>query len=369
MKKSIFMLSFATLFVASCSSDDNNNSNNNGGITPPVNEAIVEVELGGPNQPNQVYIDLSTSSQTVVKRDAWDLGFATGDQFRVILNGSLQMAVKKLETTNIDEVQAPDASVAVGYATDASWGYVDNPTGILEGAGGGEGTAIAEISADDAENKVYLVNLGNEIGTDTPDLGYVSLHGDARGWKKIRITRNGNGYTLQYADIDATTHQTVNIAKESNYNFTFFSFTTNSIVNVQPQKDKWDLNFSGFTNYFPFGQGYITYYYADFITTNLHGGTKAYMVLLEGQDLNEAFETFTLDDVVEANFTTSATDQRVIGDTWRIGGGPTSLPSVRDDRFYVIKDAAGNVYKLVFRALTNDAGERGFPVFEYELLQ
>lgn len=367
MKKSVLMLSFATLFVTSCSSDD---SNGGGTQNPPISEAIVEVELGGPNQPNQVYIDLSTSSQTTAKRDTWDLGFATGSQFRVIINGSVQMAVKQLETTDIDQVQEPDTSVAVGYSTLASLGYVDDPTGILEGAGGGEGTAIAEISANEEDNKVYLVNLGNHVGTNTPDVGSVSLHGEARGWKKIRITRNASGYTLQYADIESTTHQTVNISKDSNFNFTFFSFDTNSVVGVQPQKDKWDLNFSGFTNYYAMqGNPAITYYYADFVTTNHHGGTKAYTVLLDGENLNEAYADFTADDVIEANFTTSATDQRIIGDSWRIGGNPSNpVPSVKDDRFYVIKDASGNVYKLVFRALTNDAGERGFPVFEYELL-
>ncbi|MDD3773482.1 MAG: HmuY family protein, partial [Weeksellaceae bacterium] len=332
------------------------------------NEAVVEPSVGGPNQPNQVYIDLSTTEQTAVKRDSWDLGFATGDKFRVIINGSIKMAVKQLETTDIDQVQESDATVAVGYSTMSSLGYVDDPTGTLEGAGGGEGTAIAEISANDTDNKVYLVNLGYEVGTTTPDVGSVALDGDARGWKKIRITRNGSGYTLHYADIDATTHQTVNISKDSNFNFTFFSFDTDSVVNVQPQKDKWDLNFSGFTNYYPFAGGVITYYFADFITTNVHGGTQVYAVLLEGEDLNDAFTSFTAEDVVDTNFWTSVADQRVIGDTWRVGGGPGTLPSIKDDRFYVVKDAAGNLYKLVFRALTNDAGERGFPVFEYELL-
>lgn len=366
MKKSIFILSFTTLFLASCSSDDNGG----GGQIPPVNDAVVEASVGGANQPNQVYIDLSAASQTGAQRDSWDLGFATGNKFRVIINGSVQMAVKKLETTNIDEIQEADASVAVGFSTDATWGYVDNPTGILEGAGNGIGTAIAEISVNDEDNKVYLVNLGNEVGTTTPSIGSVSLHGPERGWKKIRITRNGNGYTLQYADIDATTHQTVNISKNNDFNFTFFSLTAGNVVSVEPQKDKWDLNFSGFTNYFSFMGGQITYYYADFITSNIHGGTQVYQVLVDdAAQTEQEFQNFSLVDVVDVNFWPSVADQRIIGDSWRIGGGPGTLPSIRDDRFYVVKDTDGNLYKLIFRALTNDAGERGFPVFEYELLQ
>lgn len=353
-----------TLFLSSCSSDDNKGGNN---ITPPLEYAVVEASVGGPTQPNQVFVDLSTSEQTTVKRDSWDLGFSTGSDFRVIINGSTKMAVKQLNTTNIDEVQQADASVAVGFSTDATWGYVDNPTGVLTGNGNGQGTAIAAISANDAENKVYLVNLGYEVGTSVPAVGSVSLDGEARGWKKIRITRNGDDYVLHYADLEATTHQMVTISKDSDFNFVFVSLNNGQKVNVQPQNDKWDLCFTGFTNYYAYAGGEITYYFADFITTNLHGSTKVYeMVISEEQTIT--YDEFTIENVVEANFTVSATDQRIIGSEWRNGGGPSSLPSIRDDRFYIVKDVAANIYKLRFLTLTNDAGERGFPVFEYELL-
>jgi len=364
MKKAIFTLSAMTLFLSSCSSDDNKGGNN---VTPPLDYAVVEATVGGPNQPNQVFVDLSTSAQTTVQRDLWDLGFSTGSDFRVILNGSVKMAVKQLNTTNIDEVQQADASVAVGFTTDATLGYVDNPTGILTGNENGEGTAIAAVSANDQDNKVYLVNMGYSVGTSTPAVGSVALDGEARGWKKIRITRSGNDYVLHYADLDATTHQMVTISKDTDFNFVFVNLNSGQKVNVQPQKDKWDLCFTGFTNYFPTENIEITYYFADFITTNLHGTTRAYeMVISDDQPIT--YEQFTLENVVEANFTASATDQRKIGSNWRSGGGPTSGPSIKDDRFYVVKDAAQNLYKVRFLTLTNEAGERGYPVFEYELL-
>ena len=43
--------------------------------------------VGGPNQPNQVYVDLSSNKETFVRRDAWDLGFYGGDEFKVSING------------------------------------------------------------------------------------------------------------------------------------------------------------------------------------------------------------------------------------------------------------------------------------------
>ena len=44
-----------------------------------------------------------------------------------------------------------------------------------------------------------------------------------------------------------------------------------------------------------------------------------------------------------------------------IGALPASLMDV-------VKDVDGNLYKLMFLALTNDSGERGYPVFKYEIL-
>ncbi|WP_255157753.1 HmuY family protein [Siphonobacter sp. BAB-5385] len=43
---------------------------------------------------------------------------------------------------------------------------------------------------------------------------------------------------------------------------------------------------------------------------------------------------------------------------------------MKTDRFYVIKDAAGNVYKLKFINYTStDGGERGYPNIEYKLVK
>jgi len=383
MKKSFFILSLATLWFAACSSDDNKPGPNPDPTPDPpaISEGkTLEPNLGGRHQNNQVYIDLSTESETVVRRDTWDLGFASSTN-RVILNGSIWMAAKQLETTNIDEVQQPDNAVVVGFSTVSTLGYVDDPTGVLSGNGSGVGTAIAEISANDNDNKVYLVNLGKvlvEEGNDTP--GSPTTGEGSRGWKKIRITRSGNDYVLQYADLDATTHQSVTISKNSDYNFTFFSFNTNSVVNVQPQKDKWDLNFTVFTNYTPnpqIGPGvFVTYTFSDFVTTNIHGNTRVYKLEFfkeEGgnQVKDEAardasYDSFTASSVEEVKFAESASEQRVIGASWRdtFGGGV-----IHNHVFYVVKDADGNLYKLKFLQLKNEQEIRGHSVFEYKLLK
>ena len=358
MKKLLF-LSIALLSLASCSNDEDTK------VEIPTVGATLAASVGGPNQPNQLYLDLSTKETKAVNRASWDFGFSSGSDFRVIINGSLKMAVKKLATSDITLSQVADANVSVGAGeTPSSNGYIDNPTGVLAGAGAGIGTAIAEISATDADNKVYLVNLGFAVSTTQPNVGSVSVDGEARGWKKVRILRSGNGYKIQYADLTSATFTEKTISKDTAFNFSFFSLISGNTVSVEPEKAKWDLNFTTFTNYLNMGQGEVIYGYADFITTNSKGGTQVYQVLTSAK----TYEAFVKADIVEANFTFSTTDQRVIGSGWRNGGGPTSLPSIRTDRFYVVKDAAGNYYKVKFLTMTNDAGVRGYTTLEYAIL-
>lgn len=361
MKKQFLFLSIALLTLASCTNDDETTPV---AETPASTGAIKQPTVGGANQPNQVFLDLSTETSTPINRASWDFGFSSGADFRVTINGAIKMAVKQLATSDITLTQTSDANVAVGAGTNpSSNGYCDNPTGVLAGAGLGIGTAIAEVSATDADNKVYLVNLGFAVSTTTPSAGAVSIDGDARGWKKVRFLRNGNGYKIQYADLASATFTEKTITKDAEFNLTFFSMTSGTTVAVEPQKTKWDVCFTTFTNYVNFGTE-VTYGYSDFITTNMKGGTKAYQVLTS----EFTYDTFVKANIVENNFTVSATDQRIIGSNWRNGGGPSTLPSVKTDRFYVIKDVTGNYYKVKFLAMTNDAGVRGNPTIQYAIL-
>jgi len=315
-------------------------------------------EVGGPSQENQVYIDLSSGAMTTVPRISWDLGFYSGSDFRVILNNSVKMSAKSMEDTDLSVALTEDSSMLIGQGSGIV-DQIDDPTGLLTG------TAIAEVSANDAENFVYLVNLGSNPSTTPPALGSVAADsGTHRGWKKIRILRNGNGYKLQYADLSATTFNEVTIDKEAAYNFNFFSFTTNQTVSVEPEKDKWDLNFTTFTNVFG---GTTPYFFPDFVVNNSRGGALAYAVSTE----DFAYENFTLSNVDQSQF---INDQRGIGSSWRAtsaqgpDGFPVSQFVLKTDIFFVLKDPAGNIYKIKMTGGALENQERGHPTFVYELL-
>ena len=342
----------------SISSIEQDNANIQGNVSHELSDSaylggVFYPTIGGPNEPNQVYVDLSSNKETVVRRDVWDLGFYGGEEFRVTINGSLYMAVSALTNTDINSVNSLSVAalqplVAVGTFDPENKVYVDGPNGnILE-------TAISEISEDDFKNPVYLLNLGVEIGTAQPNTGSVAIAGESRGWKKIRILRDGNGYILQYADLDATTYNKISISKDADFNFSFFSFKTNKIVNVEPPKLQWDISFTVFTNILAQAGSYG---FSDFSLHNRKGGVTSYSLV----DNTISYKNFTAINVNETLFQES---QIVIGSSWRnVFDGKAN-----SNIYYVLKDANNNYFKIRFLDLTNENGERGFPRFEYTLL-
>lgn len=319
----------------------------------------VEPQIGGPNEPYQVYFDLSTGESKSVQRDSWDLGFYSGDDFRVILNGSIYMATKNLEVTDIDAITESDidsddfTQVAIGTFDPDNEEYIDAPSGDITQ------TAMQEIVVEATDNKVYLLNMGYEVGTQATNNGSVAVAGDHRGWKKIRVLRQDDGYLLQYAGLNDTTHEEIFIPKTPEYNFNNFSFNTNSIVQVQPEKEEWDLCFTVFTNVIA-GAG--SYGFSDFITNNILADAKAFMVM---ETSSATYDSYTFNE--EEATALLSDDQRAIGSNWR--EVINSDKYVYDDRFFVLKDTEGNWYKIKFLALLNETGERGHPKFEYELLK
>ena len=234
--------------------------------------------------------------------------------------------------------EAPPAWVSSAIA------WIDDPSGDLTK------TAMQAVSATASENNVYIINRGSGSGSPAPALG----------WKKIRVIRNGSGYTLQYADINSPTFTEIQITKNTEYSFQYISLA-NGAVTVEPTRDRWDIAWTGFTNSANFGTGPVPYYFQDIIIQNREN-VQTVQVLTS----TKSYEAFGEADLAGLDFGTQS--QVKIGSAWRSGGGPSTSPAVRTDRFYVVKDFEGNIYKLKFTSLTTD-GERGRPTFEYAMVK
>jgi hypothetical protein len=327
-------------------------------VAPPSEGTSVTFNggAGGASAVNAAYVDLSTDKADTVKRSSWDLGFYCGADFRVILNNTTSAGAKVLTTADLAAVGETD-TIGLTLATSQAdplpehLAYFDAINGAVAG------TVIPAVSATATDNKVVIINRGT--GGATP----------ARPWIKAKITRNASGgYTLQYGTITQTTGFTsVDIPKDAEYNFKYVSFDGGATVNVQPKKTAWDFTWGYSVYQTNFGTGIVPYNFSDLIAINHLAGVQALSKVYASDVVrNAAYTAFNTDSVTVAASAFSA-DRWAIGSSWRSTQPATG---VRTDRFYVIKDVAGNYYKLKFISMgVNDGGERGKPVFEYKLIK
>ncbi len=356
-KRVIYCLAIMGLIgMSACSNDDTPE------IDPPATGAVIDPVVGGTNQPNQVFIDLSGEGQTSVARNTWDLGFYAGADFRVVLNNSASTLARSIDKNDLNAVTAADtlgfgaqlnidAIFGALFGPPPAWlpsaaSWSDDPSGDLTK------NAIAEVSAAAEDNPVYIVNRGKN-----PD-------GSPRGWMKIRVLRSSNGYTLQYAEINATSFEELSIPKNDAFDFILVSFD-NGIISSIPEKNNWDFVFTVFTDLLPVdATTSIPYAIRDYILINANR-VEAAAVPITAQ---VTYEDFTIGGIGSLNFSSEVS---AIGSGWRNVAQPNSNleTGVKEDVFYVIKDTAGNYYKLRFTRLVDaQTGERGNPQFQYDLL-
>ena len=262
----LFLILLAVAGFIGCSDD--------GGGSAPVIMGTVEPNVGGSEQPNQVFVDLSTKTQVAIPRRNWDLGFTTDGNFRVVLNGANGMLAIPSNTINFDEITSAhldsfpysvqDLGALFGilvtpgmkppwFPQAASW--ADHPDGSIDK------TAFKEINAVHDQNPVYIVNRGK------------NPNGNPRGFMKVKVDRNGNGYTLYYGNMDDAVPQSIDVVKDNDYNFIFADLNT-GIVEVEPKKTEWDIAFSTYTDHVLSEQtsGYpVPYVVQDFIYLNRFG--------------------------------------------------------------------------------------------------
>ncbi|MCG8306356.1 MAG: HmuY family protein [Cytophagales bacterium] len=342
-----------SLTISSVSNEGSAGNNSKLEVTfeenPTSSGAILMPEVGGPEQPNQVFIDLSKQSATVVSKDIWDLAFSGGNEFRVMLNYAtyaMARATDKTELADVTETLVTEEfknEMVVGQVNTA---YMDDPSGDLSK------TVIAEISATASENKVYVLNRG-QLDTDPST---------ERGFVKLKIARNGDAYDITYGDINATAgFTTVTVSKNADTNFSYFSISENKVVDVAPMDSNWDFVLTTFTNTYFDGTDLYSYKFKDFVLTN-YGHMKIAKVDVTAE---VTYDGFTRDDVPGV----SLEDHRTgIGSSWRLFDFPTFTYTINTKIFYIVEDTDGNHYKLKFTKMLNDQGERGYPEFVYELL-
>lgn len=281
------------------------------------------------NYSNQIFFNINDRiSITENIKTEWDLGFeASKNGTKIIINSSTFSQISKLEDGNFDD------PIIIG---DFIWQW-DNPEGI------NNGTAFNT----DQINSTYIL-----------DRGY-NIDGSKRGYRKIKIDSiNNSSYFFSYCKLDNTDLNNIEIQKDSLFNFQYFSFNTNNIVNIEPEKNNWDLVFTQYTHLFQNNIETPAYLVTGVLTNYLND------VLVAMDSLN-SFESISIDLIDSYNFSNL---QNKIGYDWKVFSLDNQTYTVRNEITYIIKDISNRYFKLHFIDFYNDLGEKGNPKFEIQEL-
>lgn len=384
----LFKILCMLVVLSSCSNDDETITTADEDTKTVVTSSVIDLLTGGSTEPNQCYIDLSTGNQTAVRRDSWEIAVYNGAENKVFLNSSLLVSAAELNgvtdllavtenTTLVEELTlnsygAPTTVTTIAElitnlpVSYAQYSNLDNDIVFTDSKEGDiSGTAFSDISTTASENNVYILSLGNEIPTDAAEAGSINTTGDHRGFLKVRILIDGSNYTIRYAALNETvSYSELTITKDESKTLSAISLTNDTEVDVEPKTTEWDINFSGVFSYNSGGYG-VTY--SDYGLHNTLGNVGMYQVTIyevDSDGITTSFDVptytdFSIDDVDDSAFVYD--DRTLIGSGWR----DYSLGIAKDDRYFVLKDNDGNMYKLRFTALLNSGGERGYSQFEY----
>ncbi len=295
---------------------------------------------------SSIYIDFSNNASILADRKSWNIGFTTDADFHVVLNPYHLSKAWKINKTDI----TTPISTTDTTGSNLNFGAYSTPNTAIDAVTGNlSQTVFGDIEGTEAEAKIIIYAADGATSADN--------------WYRVKVSRNGEGYKLQYAKYNETAVKTVEINKNSDYNLIFFSLETNQTVSVEPKANNWDIQWSYALHQTAFGSSYIAYAFQDMILLNYIAGAEAAEVLSTIDNWDTDFNAFSKANISGLTFLNT---RDAIGDKWRV----TTGSGIKKDRFYVVKDPTGNYYKLRFKKMgVGDTGQRGRPEIDYILLK
>ncbi len=300
------------------------------------------VQIGGIDVNNnadyskQIYYDIEQNNVVrTIDRTTWDLGFeSTPTGMNVITNTSCQITVSKTGKTDFADVTDLNA-LTLNYKWDDASG---NPDSL----------ALRDwIISGTPTNEVFVINRG-----DTPGL-------TSRGFKKIKIISvNATEFVIEYANINGSNFQRKTITKNSNKNYTAFSFDgAGSIVEIEPDATDWDIVFTQYTATFYELTPQLIYSVNGILINNKEcKGVKVF---------DKEFSSISISDIGNYTLTDSA---NVIGFDWKLYDFDEATYAVVPGKNFIIQSKSGDFYKMRMIDFYSSTGLKGSPRFEFEKL-
>ena len=282
----------------------------------PGNIQTNQIELGTDYR-FQTFYDLGSNS--IVSNNLkteWDLAFESGiNGYHIILNSSIYSSLAYVDAVSFYDTIS---------TSNLTWTW-DNPNGNLDSSAFGD--------------------YRNKNGFYVYDRGF-DLSGNSRGYKKILI---------DYSNLDNSEPYSFTVNKDNSVEFICFSFDSNSIKNIQPSSNDWDLLFTQYTHL-----------YSDTTTpAYLVTGVVLNSEVIVAEDNSFSFEEINYSMIDQLNFTSN---NDAIGFDWKEYNFDAGIYTVNSNLNYIIKDRQQRYFKLRFTDFYNSNGDKGCPTFEIQEL-
>lgn len=302
-------------------------------VLPPAAKGaeVFAISLGS-DYKREVFFDLGTHDTLGNEVDDWDFAFESSESgSHVFINGGFGVKVSQSYSFDFEAIR--DTIGCVWRYDNASWDVDSTAFGNWKSVLG---------------NPVYVV-----------DRSLCSPGTPADRFWKIKINNvTAYSYSISYARITDSTFKSTTINKSINHTYSFFTFNNNGHqLDVEPEKDKWDIVFTRYR--------YIYYDYSPPLPYYVNG------VLLNTNLTLAAVDSVTPYETIDYNFAKTKTlsaKRDAIGFEWKIFDFVSQQYTVKPYYVYIIKDQDGYYYKLHFIDFYSASGNKGEPKFEYQRL-
>jgi hypothetical protein len=286
----------------------------------------------------QEYFDFS--SGTIVsenKNSEWVLSFECADSgYHIRINSGDLWALAHTGSGNMDS--------AFTANPDYLW-KADRSDGNPDSTALGKWVSFSE-GVPDYTNEVYL--LGQYDGI---------THNLVKKFQFISV--NEEGYTFLMADVDSGDPDTFRVLKDERFNYTQFSVKEKRSLQLEPEKDSWDLLFTQYFTILYTEDSVPTPYYVRGALLNPNKVEAALDTIVHFLDVTYA-------DAIQKNF---SSDQDIIGYDWKSVSVDEASSSaeyrVRPGYTYIVRDTDNELYKLRFTSYLNKSGIKGYPSIEF----
>ena len=289
----------------------------------------------------QVYFDFSSEMIVAENENTeWVLSFECGESgYHIRINSSNFWGVAHTGSSKMDSIFSANPDLV--WKQDKSDGNPDS-------------TAIGSwVSFDETTpnytNEVYLIGTYDGIAYNLA--------------KKVQfISVTEEAYTFLIGDPGVSDPDTIEVMKDNRINYIQFSVEDNSTLQLEPEKEEWDILFSQ----------YFTILYTD---DSIRAPYYVRGVLLNPNLVEAALDTtINFLDVTysNANLNTFSSTQDIIGHDWKsvtVDEASNSAEyKVRPGYTYIVRDANNVLYKFRFKSYFNKSGIKGYPSIEFARL-